>query len=842
MTVPSDASRSGPYHGNNVTTAFDYDFKITDETHLLVVVRDDSGDERTLVLTADYTVSGVGNDAGGAITTTVAPIIGEDLTILRNVPFVQETDLENQGAYNAETVEDALDLAVMRDQQLKEGLDRAVKMPENLDPSGLNNLVADIIRLGASADAIDTVADIAPQVVTVAGIDDEVVIVAGIHDSVTTVAGVAADVSAVAAVATDIPTVAANVADITNFADVYQGPKADDPTTRNDGSALQPGDLYFNTTVHQLRTFDGTGWQSVTDQSLNISAKSFVGDGVSTEFTLDANPGIVSNLMVEVGGVLQTPTTDYTHLGTTLTLLTAPGNGVAVNTWVFATTAELNVPADGTSTWPVYSIAELKSLPITRRGANLIVSGIGGLFDFMEGDFSAFVTADTLSGIYVKADDVAATAGAWVRRFDGYVYPEWFGAKGDNATDDGPSLAAAVALCGLLKKTLRLGNKYYRSSVSLNLSAVPIVYAERATIVPTFAEGTAIVYMASAGNLLFGPKVLGELTVEWPAVDYSKERWSFLFQNVYKGEFHISTRRGTLGIFCYGNQRGVVYNDFYLGFIEDNQVGVYMDSADASGWVNMNRFHGGFFTGTQASQAGIYSDRAGHIFLDGAPYTNNGNIFIDPSLEWIGPNFKLARIGGLRNYLRPRYMEMDAPTAGTSAPGSWIVDFGQQNTIDVSSVPYADGYDPLLGAASRIDASGAIEPRIIGRLGYFDMGAIGSQRFFNNHAIQAALEAANNGDGPALRLRNNGSAGLPALEIVGPSGSAGVKLPAAGVWTVYNGSRQVIWNAVVAPAAGTWRRGDLAFNIEPSPGGSVGWVCTADGTPGTWKAFGSIAA
>lgn len=44
-----------------------------------------------------------------------------------------------------------------------------------------------------------------------------------------------------------------------------------------------------------------------------------------------------------------------------------------------------------------------------------------------------------------------------------------------------------------------------------------------------------------------------------------------------------------------------------------------------------------------------------------------------------------------------------------------------------------------------------------------------------------------------------------------------------------------------APASGTWVRGRRIINAAPSSGGTEGWVCTASGTPGTWKAFGVIA-
>lgn len=48
--------------------------------------------------------------------------------------------------------------------------------------------------------------------------------------------------------------------------------------------------------------------------------------------------------------------------------------------------------------------------------------------------------------------------------------------------------------------------------------------------------------------------------------------------------------------------------------------------------------------------------------------------------------------------------------------------------------------------------------------------------------------------------------------------------------------------ASAAPTIGTWTAGTIVYNTAPVPGGNVGWVCTTAGTPGTWKAFGTIAA
>jgi len=53
-----------------------------------------------------------------------------------------------------------------------------------------------------------------------------------------------------------------------------------------------------------------------------------------------------------------------------------------------------------------------------------------------------------------------------------------------------------------------------------------------------------------------------------------------------------------------------------------------------------------------------------------------------------------------------------------------------------------------------------------------------------------------------------------------------------------NGRQQSIGTA--APAIGEHARGDIVWNLTPTPGGHVGWVCTEAGTPGIWKPFGDI--
>ena len=50
------------------------------------------------------------------------------------------------------------------------------------------------------------------------------------------------------------------------------------------------------------------------------------------------------------------------------------------------------------------------------------------------------------------------------------------------------------------------------------------------------------------------------------------------------------------------------------------------------------------------------------------------------------------------------------------------------------------------------------------------------------------------------------------------------------------------WYGSAAPTTGAWFRGDVVLNSAPSAAGTPGWVCTASGTPGTWKARANVAA
>lgn len=71
-------------------------------------------------------------------------------------------------------------------------------------------------------------------------------------------------------------------------------------------------------------------------------------------------------------------------------------------------------------------------------------TGREGTFRWRTGDYSARVASDPLEGLYLKAEGVPATSGAWERVYTDLVDVRWFGATGGGVVDDSPAIQAAV--------------------------------------------------------------------------------------------------------------------------------------------------------------------------------------------------------------------------------------------------------------------------------------------------------------------------------------------------------------------------------------------------------------
>ncbi|MEY9196645.1 hypothetical protein ABIA16_001761 [Sinorhizobium fredii] len=61
----------------------------------------------------------------------------------------------------------------------------------------------------------------------------------------------------------------------------------------------------------------------------------------------------------------------------------------------------------------------------------------------------------------------------------------------------------------------------------------------------------------------------------------------------------------------------------------------------------------------------------------------------------------------------------------------------------------------------------------------------------------------------------------------------------SGIATASLGDRKVGFGTA-APTTGSWSQGDIIWNKSAAASGKAGWICTAAGSPGTWKSFAAI--
>lgn len=135
----------------------------------------------------------------------------------------------------------------------------------------------------------------------------------------------ATEVTTVAGNIAAVQTAATNVVDINNFADLYQiGPNA--PVTRYDNSAIQPGDLWFDTQADVIKAWDGNTWAAITPNQADLNDIAVVANDLST---FDDLGSVADPLLAgQSGGALQTCGNSIAQIQTVAGQIT-PTNNVA---------------------------------------------------------------------------------------------------------------------------------------------------------------------------------------------------------------------------------------------------------------------------------------------------------------------------------------------------------------------------------------------------------------------------------------------------------------------------------------------------------------------------------
>lgn len=158
MTVENTNSKSGPYDLDGATLRFQRTFFISSSEHLQVLQVIDGVQTE---ITTGFTNTGIGSDEGETVfTPETYPSGGGVLVLKRNVPNTQETDYSNQARVKPEQVELDLDQVVRQIQDLKEVMNRTLRLSVDRDPSDaeLDELTKSAMALSGHVEQIDALA------------------------------------------------------------------------------------------------------------------------------------------------------------------------------------------------------------------------------------------------------------------------------------------------------------------------------------------------------------------------------------------------------------------------------------------------------------------------------------------------------------------------------------------------------------------------------------------------------------------------------------------------------------------------------------------------------------
>ena len=382
-------------------TAFNFSFQVNASSELQVYVNDVVKAETT-----HYSVS-LNGDGTGTVTFNSATTSGEIITIIGDQPLSRTTVFQTGQTNNPTTLETEFDNVLIRQQQLKEITDRSIQLKPSTTrtvtgsgtsgpvffPYGTTtensgkiiryNSAGTSLELGPDTTSIDTLAALSTELTTLSGISSAI---SGVHSNASNINNVNSNIAAITNVNTNLSTiqnvnsnlsaittnnsnstaitnvnnalpninqVASNLSAVNDFANIYLGASSSAPTQDPDGSALDDGDLYFDTSTNTLRVYaSGSGWQSAGSSITGTSARfTFTISGTPT--TVSGNDNYGNTLAYDAGfvdvylnGVRMVNATDVTVTsGTSIVFANALSNGDTVDIIAFGTFQVANIAA-----------------------------------------------------------------------------------------------------------------------------------------------------------------------------------------------------------------------------------------------------------------------------------------------------------------------------------------------------------------------------------------------------------------------------------------------------------------------------------------------------------------
>ena len=241
--------------------------------------------------------------------------------------------------------------------------------------SAVGAVATEIGTLGALGTEITNLNNIRTDISGVNTISAEVTAVNNNSANINTVAGLDTEITALGASGTvaSINTVATNIASVNSFANTYLGASATAPTQYPDGSALDLGDLYFDTSSDTMKVYGSGGWQAAGSSVNGTAARyKFTATASQTTFTTDDTSAALAYdptfLDVYLNGIKLVNGSDFTA---------TTGNSIVLSSGANASDI-LEVIAYGTFALANFSITDANDVPTLGSAGQALVVNSGG--------------------------------------------------------------------------------------------------------------------------------------------------------------------------------------------------------------------------------------------------------------------------------------------------------------------------------------------------------------------------------------------------------------------------------------------------------------------------------
>jgi len=683
-----------------------------------------------------------------------------------------------------------------------------------------------------------------------------------------------------------ITNVTNNVEEITQ----YQGAHATDPIARNDGTPLQTGDLYFNTVVNELKVWTGTVWVPAVPGT--VSVENFTGTGAQTAFNLATAPVAENNTQIYIDGVYQQKDT-YTLSGATINFSAAPPLNSTIEVVTFSISALGTVDAANVS-YNEGSLGAVNTSVQAKLQESVSVQDFGAVGDNSADDTTAIqnamnaVTGGTLlfeKGKTYKVTESLVMQPSTIIELNGSILSfDITGKKRCLVTKN---------YCTVRNGTVRnvttdptVYGAEWGQPVCIGFSdsltdGVHDVLAENLTITSTSPEGNAIFVFGESYNIVvrnitipdsayLGEPIGGHWSVE-PGGDETQGTGhpnNILFSNIYVGSMSYANSQAVCflsacravrleNIYC----KDIEHGDLVQVYAGDHGFRYSLDATaqQTGSMVSANNIHGKCRSAFRVDMRNTLPVESQDVWPSSISF-ENCNVLARSDTDTDAKGVRVAGTDGVRisncqfdSFYNGVFLDSEvtnlvvrdsffkrsyknAVDADNSA-SCQNLEFTNNKFFD-SNTAGGTGYDMAFGS-------------------YIEDITV-SENIFNSPSVTYNLFALDSAPPSNMKITNNHvSATGGTCFVLGVSTSTGICSLFTGnsvgqtvTSNLRGGQEYVPYNktaytntaletnhyvGATTPNYGTYNAGDIVFKDTPSAGGTIGTVCVASGTQGTYS-------